>query len=149
MIFDRISNIKKYKEIPLDVADFVLSLTPETYPGHYEISGDTYANIDCYVTKPEEQGKLESHKKYIDIQLLLTGEERLDYIDISELTVSESYNPEKDIMFYQKTDKFLNSVKLSAGYFVLLYPAEAHQPQMSLSTPQSVKKVVVKIPFQS
>ena len=146
MIFDKISNIKNYKEIPTEVADFILSLTPETYPGHYEISTDIYANIDCYTTKAEGEGKLESHKKYIDIQLLLDGVERLDFTDTADLTVSETYNPDKDIMFYAKPGEFLNSVKLEYGNFIMLYPHEAHQPQMSIKTPQNVKKVVVKIP---
>ncbi len=143
MIFDKISNIKNYKEIPAEASDFILTLTPETYPGHYEISTDIYANIDSYTTKLE--GKLESHKKYIDIQLLLDGEERLDYRDIDGLVVSEPYNPEKDIMFYEKTDKPLNTVNLQYGNFVMLYPHEAHQPQMAVKTPTTVKKVVVKI----
>ncbi len=144
MIFDRISNIKNYKEIPAEVADFILSLTSETYPGHYEITTGVYANIDCYTTKLA--GKLESHKKYIDIQILLSGEERLDYTDTTDLIVSEQYNPEKDIMFYEHPDTFLNSVRLCYGNFIMLYPHEAHQPQMALIEPQQVKKVVVKIP---
>lgn len=91
MIFDKISNIKNYKEIPTEVTDFILSLTPETYPGHYEISTDIYANIDCYTTKAEGEGKLESHKKYIDIQLLLDGKTSIRLVRTPTTTAKYSH----------------------------------------------------------
>lgn len=148
MIYDKISNIREYKEIPAEVIDFIEGLNSETFPGHYEINSDIFANIDCYETKLSGNGKLEAHKKYIDIQMLLAGEERLDYIDVSELKISEPYNSDRDVMFFEKTDKFLNSVKLSYGNFILLYPHEAHQPQMAIDESQKVKKVVIKILYK-
>lgn len=145
MIYDNISNIRKYAEIPRIVIDFIEHLNAETFPGHYEIDTNSYANIDCYSTKQEGEGKLESHIKYIDIQILLSGEERLDYIETSDLKISEPYDADRDIIFYEKTNNFLNSVKLSSGKFILLYPYEAHQPQMAIDESIMVKKVVIKI----
>lgn len=149
MIFDSISNIKNYKEIDTKVADFILSLTDAQACGKVFLSEDklTYANVEEYITKTIENCKPEAHKKYIDIQILLSGVEELDYTCTEGLKISEAYDEVRDIMFFEKTDRVLNRVILEPGNFVLLYPHEAHQPQMAYkNSPSGVKKVVVKIP---
>ena len=149
MIFDKIENIYKYSQIDTKIADFIMSLSRGKNVGKVFLSDDelTFANIDEYTTKEHSICKLEAHKKYIDIQLLLDGVEELDYIDIQGLEVSEEYDEARDVMFFEKTDKVLNRVVLQEGNFVLLYPHEAHQPQMAYNNqPSVVKKVVVKIP---
>lgn len=150
MIFDDITNIKNYVEIDEKIADFILGLSADTPAGRIYLSDDglTYANVDEYKTKLHENCKLEAHKKYIDIQLLLSGVEELDYTSLDGLTVSEPYDESRDIMFFASTDRVLNKVVLESGKFVLLYPHEAHQPQMAYkNVPSGVKKVVVKIPL--
>ena len=150
MIFDDITNIKNYVEIDEKIADFILGLSADTPTGRIYLSDDglTYANVDEYKTKLHENCKLEAHKKYIDIQLLFSGVEELDYTSLDGLTVSEPYDETRDIMFFASTDRVLNKVVLESGKFVLLYPHEAHQPQMAYkNVPSGVKKVVVKIPL--
>ena len=150
MIFDDITNIKNYVEIDEKIADFILGLSADTPTGRIYLSDDglTYANVDEYKTKLHENCKLEAHKKYIDIQLLFSGVEELDYTSLDGLTVSEPYDETRDIMFFASTDRVLNKVVLEPGKFVLLYPHEAHQPQMAYkNVPSGVKKVVVKIPL--
>ncbi len=150
MIFDTIKNIKNYAEIDEKIADFILTLTDAQACGKVFLSNDnlTFANVEEYTTKTLENCKLEAHKKYIDIQLLLSGVEELDYTAVDGLTVSEPYDEIRDIMFFASTDRVLNKVVLEPGNFVLLYPHEAHQPQMAYKNlPAQVKKVVVKIPY--
>lgn len=150
MIFDDITNIKNYVEIDEKIADFILGLSADTPAGRIYLSNDnlTYANVDEYTTKTLEKCKLEAHKKYIDIQLLFSGVEELDYTSLDGLMVSEPYDETRDIMFFASTDRVLNKVVLEPGKFVLLYPHEAHQPQMAYkNVPSGVKKVVVKIPL--
>lgn len=150
MIFDDIKNIKKYAEIDTKIADFILGLTAEIPAGRIYLSDDglTYANVDEYTTKLHENCKLEAHRKYIDIQIMLDGVEELDYSDVEGLEISEAYDVARDIMFFAPTERVLNKVVLSTGKFVLLYPHEAHQPQMAYkNTPTALKKVVVKIPL--
>ena len=149
MIFDTIKNIKNYAEIDDKIADFILSLTATQDCGKVFLSDDnlTFANVEEYTTKTLDNCKLEAHKKYIDIQLLLSGVEELDYTAVEGLRVSEPYDSARDIMFFASTDMVLNKVILEPGKFVLLYPHEAHQPQMAYKNlPSKVKKVVVKIP---
>ena len=149
MIFDDIKNIRNYSEVDEKIADFILNLTAMQECGKVFLSEDrlTYANVDEYTTKTLENCKLEAHKKYIDIQILLDGVEELDYINVEGVKVKEAYIPERDIMFFDTPEKVLNRIILGTGKFVLLYPHEAHQPQMAYKNiPSKVKKVVVKIP---
>jgi YhcH/YjgK/YiaL family protein len=95
-------------------------------------------------SKPISEGKLEAHRKYIDIQFLLTGEELLGYTPVKDLTVAEEYNPQKDIAFFN-TPKEITKVKLEPGLFCILFPDDAHLPGCRLAEPAEVRKVVIKV----
>lgn len=146
MITDKIENIKIYKEIPTQVSDFLQSLTSEFVTGHYEINEKSFANIDEYQTKPVSNCKFEAHKKYIDIQMLLSGTEELDYISTEGLKITEEYDVNRDVMFFENPSKKPDSIILEPFKFAMIYPHEAHRPQMNIfENSQKVKKVVVKI----
>lgn len=145
MIFDSIENIEKYN-ISQNIIEFIKTLNSETKTGRYELDSKNYANVDTYTTKEHDKCGLEAHKKYIDIQILLSGKERLDYIDIDRLDVKEQYDENRDVMFFHVPVSSLNTVHLEEGKFALLYPYEAHRPQMNADNRAcNVKKVVVKI----
>lgn len=151
MIFDDIKNIRNYAEVSPKIADFIAGLCAEIPGGRIYLSDDglTYANVDEYTTKTHENCRLEAHKKYIDIQIMLDGVEELDFTEVDGLEVNEVYDEARDVMFFAAPQKILNKVVLSSGKFVLLYPHEAHQPQMAYkNSPADVKKVVVKIPIK-
>ncbi len=146
MICDNLENILKYGEISEKTAKFLMSLNAQTPVGHYEIDENVYANVDVYETRTIDKCKFEAHKKYIDIQMLLDGNEQLDCISFNKLIVSEDYDEKRDIMFFENPEELPDaSFKLSVQRFVLIYPHEAHRPQMALDKPSKVKKVVVKI----
>lgn len=146
MIIDSLDNISIYEDIPQNVIDFIKNLTPQIEVGRYEIDNNSYANVEVYETKNLKDCKFEAHKKYIDIQMLLSGIEELDYTPVKGLKVSEEYDAKRDIMFFENPDRILDSVILEAGKFALIYPHEAHRPQMAFNEIlKSVKKVVVKI----
>lgn len=146
MITDKIENINNYSDIPAKVAEFLQTLTADTPVGHYVIDDKAYVNVDTYETKPVENCKFEAHKKYIDIQMLLSGEEELDYMSINDLQVSEQYDEARDVMFFADSQKTCDTLYLEPYKFAVIYPHEAHRPQMNGSTvSQSVKKVVAKI----
>lgn len=146
MIIDKFENISKYNIISQKVIDFLNTLTVESETGHYEIDENSYANIDVYETKSYENCKFEAHKKYIDIQMLLFGVEELDFMSVEGLSVSDEYDSKRDIMFFQNPDKLADRVILKSGKFAIIYPHEAHKPQMNINgLSHTVKKVVVKI----
>lgn len=145
MIFDKIENLRQYEIVSENVIEFLANINENSPTGRYIIDDKAYASISEYQTKSHENCLFESHKKYIDIQLLMKGEERLDFNIIDRLVNGDDYNPDKDIIFYKDTET-IGSVKLEPGYFSMLYPHDAHRPQMnSGDTPKLVKKVVIKI----
>ena len=145
MIFDKLEKLRQYYVVSDKVLNFLFNLDENKPAGHYEIDDEAYANIDVYETKEYDICFPEAHKRYIDIQMLLSGEERLDFANISELSIKDDYDEERDIMFFHNPEK-MNTLYLKKGYFALLYPTDAHKPQMKSSeNSQTVKKVVVKI----
>ena len=146
MIIDKVENISKYSGIPQEAIDFVEAVTKEDFVGHYDFREGVFANIDEYETKTFDNCKFEAHKNYIDIQLILDGIERLDYVPVDGLEVSEAYDKERDVMFFKNPSELSDSVILKAGKFALIYPHEAHKPQIAIDDkPIKVKKAVVKI----
>jgi YhcH/YjgK/YiaL family protein len=111
-------------------------------PGRVEIDGDqVFALVQEYTSKPMEQGRWEAHRKFIDIQYIVSGEENIGYANVADLTLGE-YNEEKDRYIPQGEGSF---VRLSAGMFGVYMPEDAHMPNMAVDQPQPVKKVVVKV----
>lgn len=113
--------------------------------GRYEIDGDNlYYTIQRYTTKPIEEGRLEAHRKYIDIQFAAEGEEMIGHSEFSQLNVDKPYDESKDVVFYEAPEK-INIVKLSKGMFCILFPQDGHMPGCQLAGPCEVLKVVVKV----
>ena len=115
--------------------------------GKYPVDGEKiYYTIQCYTTKPQNAENLEAHRKYIDIQFLLSGQELLGYAPLKGLTIAEKYNPQKDIAFFDAPKDF-TKVTLKPGLFCILFPSDAHLPGCHLAKPSDVRKIVIKIRF--
>lgn len=147
MIVDYLENIDKYKEIiPESAAGFLKLVNKDVLPGHYDLNNLVYVNVDEYQTKALENCKFEAHKKYIDIQMLIDGEEEIDILPVDGLKISEEYNESRDVMFFANPAQKPDVIQLKPYKFVLIYPEEAHRPQMnSGSESKKVKKAVAKI----
>lgn len=145
MITDKTENIDIYNNIPQQAKEFIKNLSKNINPGRYEISVNDYANVEIYTTKTLENAKYEAHNSYIDIQILLSGKEKIYYRDRENLNINIPYNSEKDIVFY--SDKvYGNYIQLDGSNFVMLFPHEAHAPQITASEKsEEVIKVVLKI----
>lgn len=113
--------------------------------GKYPIDGEkVFANVQEYTTKHEEEKNWESHEKYIDIQLIVGGQEQMGYAKVEDLEVREDFRPEKDLIFYHPTLKGTN-VKFYAGDYAIFFPEDGHRPGCALGECSKVKKVVVKV----
>lgn len=108
--------------------------------GTYEISGkDVYAIVQEYNTK--ENGLLEAHREYIDIQFIITGCEKIGIAKLKNQTVAQDYKP--DIVFYK--DKEEDFIIMNKNDFAIFYPQDLHMPCIKNKTVQTVRKVVVKV----
>lgn len=113
--------------------------------GKYEIDGENvFASVQEYVTKIEEDKKYESHEKYIDIQVIIEGQEIMGYAKVDELVVCEDRRPDSDVIFYNSTLKGSN-IKFYPGDYAIFFTEDGHRPGCALGECSKVKKVVVKV----
>ena len=111
--------------------------------GKYLIESERiFANVQSYETKIT--APFEAHKKYIDIQYMIKGEEKIGVVDYDVCTTVEQYNSQKDIEFLDCSEN-VNYCTLKEGEFLILYPDDAHQPSLAIDNPDFVKKAVVKV----
>ena len=108
------------------------------------VNDDFYYTVQEYETKLVEQCKFESHRKYIDIQIIVNGEELMQIADISRLYIQEEYDGEKDIMFWKTPDQVM-SVTLKQGDYIVLYPENAHRGAIKCGKETRVLKIVGKV----
>lgn len=74
-------------------------------PGHYELQGEeVFMNVMQFATQPPEQKKAELHEQYIDIQLLLTGEERILFGVAGSARMCEEIHPLEDYQLCSHID---------------------------------------------
>ena len=93
-------------------------------------------------TLPFEDGKVEAHRKYLDMQIMLEGGETVGYADIAGLKESVPYDEEKDIVFFENGGQ---PVQISRGMFYLVLPQDGHMPCRHLNGPGTYRKIVLKI----
>ena len=115
--------------------------------GEYEIDGrNAYAIVNSYDTKPATECGWEAHKVYCDIHYSVSGNERIGYQHISQMTESQAYNSEKDFALFKGEGDFL---AVREGMFFFVAPEDVHAPSANLVEGQSafLKKVVIKLKF--
>ncbi len=118
--------------------------------GNMQKSGMRFI-IQNYETAPAALKKMEAHRKFIDIQLILEGREKFYFADSTSLKVSEPYDEDKDIEFYSYgEDSNSQCAVLEPGEFAIFFPEDAHKPGCSVedSFPSKIKKLLVKIPVK-
>lgn len=150
MIIDTLKNCEIYYGMNAGFEkafDFIKKATSENLPaGKYEIDGSNiYAMVQEYKTKAPEEAKFEAHRKYIDIQYIISGVEKMEMIDVSKATEITEYDAEKDFQFFD----YGNTAVLGCFEdedFAVFFPQDVHKPGMAVDSGSSaVKKIVVKI----
>lgn len=113
--------------------------------GKHEIEGEKiFALVQEYITQREEEKKWESHEKYIDIQLIVEGQEVMGYVPISYLHIEDDLRPEQDMIFYKETSKG-SKIKFSNDEYAIFFPEDGHRPGCALDECSRVRKIVVKV----
>lgn len=119
--------------------------------GRHELTEDIYMNVQSLQTEAPQQRKAEFHRKYIDIQLLISGQETMQYS--LAMPKEEDYTPYNEQDDYQLSlthyIEQANSLTLQPNQFVVYLPFEAHKPCCNVGEQSfAIKKLVVKVPIQ-
>lgn len=147
MIYDNISNINTYKSLSEGIFEglqFLQKVSPDIAVGTYQINPKVKAIVSEYETKVENEVGYEAHRKNIDIQYLLRGEERVACLPLDKLKETVPYSEERDAAFFTSSLQPIE-MTLGEGYFAIFFPHDGHMPQLSVGGPEMVKKVVVKV----
>ena len=146
MIHDTIDHIFRYEGMHPGVLkglEFLRNTDFSKLPdGRAEIDGDNvFANVMTVTTKPCNDTP-EAHRKYIDIQYLVSGREHIDVGPLEAMEEEVEARPEGDIWFYHGK---LDRITIGDGRYAVLFPGDAHAPCIAVDEPETVRKVVVKV----
>lgn len=112
--------------------------------GKYPVDGNNvFATISEYMTQEPAERKWESHKKRIDIQIILSGKELMGQAPYAEATPEVPYSETSDVEFR----KVANGKECLAqpGTFFIFFLSDSHRPNMNAGEKSKVKKVVFKV----
>lgn len=112
--------------------------------GRHEIDGDDlFALVQTQTTGTPAEKRCEAHYTYIDLQYLISGEERQGYALLTGTEQGEAH-PERDVVFFE-APAGENFVTLRPGDFTLYFTNDAHRPNCAVTEAQTIKKVVLKL----
>ncbi len=115
-------------------------------PGKYPIDGDNvFASVTINKPKVFEATKWEAHRKYIDIQYVIRGKEKMGVAPLSKTSVVEPYNETKDVGFYNVTDADSRFYIAVPGTYLIFFPQETHRPNIKIEGCDEDKKIVIKV----
>ncbi len=146
MIIDKLINARRYSALHPGL-EAALCFLRETDlgalpAGPQELDGTRLTiNVIQAPCRPQEEVKLEAHRKYIDVQYVVAGEERFSWRPTSECVSPEAaFDEEKDFVLF--ADEPHAWFPLTADMFVVFFPEDAHGPMCGAG---EMHKVVVKV----
>jgi YhcH/YjgK/YiaL family protein len=149
MLYDTLENFQQYISLSphfRSVIEFVNATDLVTLPtGRHDIGSlGVYASVNEYQTKPQSDCFIESHLKYIDVQIVASGIEVVGVCAKSNCRTG-LYDESKDFMQLYGSVDFIT---LSPGLFAVFFPQDGHMPGVSHGAEaDKVKKIVIKVPF--
>lgn len=151
MILGNINNLKyekNYSEVLQKAINYLKNTNfLELNTGvHYPFdSKDMFVQVIDLETKHQSEKKPEVHRKYVDVQFLVHGEEKIGFsVDTGNNKISDDYCEERDILFYSESENesFLN---MTPGTFAVFFPNIVHRPGCAVNENSKIRKVVIKI----
>ena len=146
MIFSSLTNADRYAALhPLFTRVFEYIRNTDLHslaPGRYDIVGDDlFAIVEHAPGRARAEAKLECHRRYIDIQLVLEGIDEMGWNALADCHKPvDDYSAEKDIRFFH--DAVLTWIAVPPDHFCIFFPEDAHAPLVSTG---NIRKVIFKI----
>ena len=149
MIYDILAHIDTYRGINANMdraIDYLKRTDLSALPaGRYEVDG---ANVYLMIQEPEVRApadaQFEAHRRYADIQLALADGEAISCLPVEQVEKWQPFDAEKDICFSDVDEKGA-PLPLPAGTFMILFPQDAHMPNLKCGTSATGRKAVVKV----
>jgi len=155
MIFTNVKDEVQNKSLAKDIQFYIeyakknenkiLSLVSGSYDAEYN---DIKMNVGKYFTKEESDKFWESHKKYVDVQIMINGTEKVAVSDIRNMN-EKSFDSEKDLVILEGKKAF--DVIMKTGDVLVFFPNDAHKPELNISendNSKNLRKIVTKVVFK-
>jgi YhcH/YjgK/YiaL family protein len=123
----------------------ILSLVNGSYDVGYN---NIKMNLGKYFTKSENEKFWESHKKYLDVQIMINGTEKVAINDIRDMEV-KSFDEEKDLTILEGDKAF--DIVMKTGDVLVFFPNDVHKPELNVSENDdsgNIRKIVTKVVFK-
>ena len=123
----------------------ILSLVNGSYDVGYN---NIKMNLGKYFTKSENEKFWESHKKYLDVQIMINGTETVAINDIRDMEV-KSFDEEKDLTILEGDKAF--DIVMKTGDVLVFFPNDVHKPELNVSENDdsgNIRKIVTKVVFK-
>ena len=150
MIYDSLKNASLYYGAdPLFKEAFELarSLMDPTVPmGKHEGENGVYVMKSTYESKVvADKATYEAHREYIDLQIVVSGKEKILDCDVDELIITQPYAPDC-LLGVAKDGTREQTLTMGEGDFAIFYPTDAHVPGLAIDESCKIVKLVAKIP---
>lgn len=109
-----------------------------------DLDKNNFALEQVYNSKERENCFFESHRKNIDVQFILEGEEVMEVDNIKNLNINFPYDDSIDLIKYDDS-RFSSSIKVKKGDIAIFFPEDAHMPCIKIKNSVKVIKTVVKV----
>lgn len=147
MIYFKRHNWEKYKGYSnyLDTALAYLASNDlnALVAGRNEVDGENvFINRMTYTTMTEEEAFFEAHLEYIDIHVVLAGQE---YIGVSDIHVLDEFDRDEAADFIGYKGEIESKCLMNDTNMLVVFPEDAHMVKMMCDTQSVVEKMVVKV----
>ena len=155
MIFTNVNDEVQNKSLAKDIQfcieyakkneNKILSLVHGSYDVGYN---DIKMNVGKYFTKQENEKIWESHKKYLDVQIMINGTEKVAISNIRNMEV-KSFDSEKDLVILEGEKEF--DLVMRTGDVLVFFSNDVHKPELNISETDnsgSIRKIITKVVFK-
>lgn len=144
MIYDTIPMLKHYSSLNRHVRTAVDFLNETDLSvlevGRVDIDGDdVFGMVSLTIGNGKSNVKLETHKKYIDIQIVIDGEDVIGWAPLEKVK-GDGYDEVNDLEF--SSSQITNWFQLKQNEFAIFFPEDAHAPCASTN---ELKRLVLKL----
>lgn len=149
MIMDTVANLSFYAGVSRRLSDAFKWLESTNLAalddGELKIDGDyVRAIVQRYVTVPDAGRRYEAHRRFIDVQCVVRGVERMLVKPVASLVPDTPYDSDNDIVFFAPAGT-RTEIVLQENMFAVFFPQDAHMPMLIAESPTDVLKVVLKV----
>ena len=148
MIYAKNADALAYRGIHPNLDLALEHITPEFLASlrdnqRVELKGDlVYCTRFTYETIPQEESFFEAHRRYLDIHIMVEGEERVDMNRPEDLKLTDAQEGND---FYAYQGESWHSAVLKPGEFLVVFPGDAHRIKVQVDGPKTVSKAVFKV----